>query len=208
VSPNSSGVGVTLLQRLSLVSARSMEPSADPQLTAQKIAACLEPRDVGAMIAADPSPHGRMSKSLLLVDALRLSRECLTHLLVSHLSEYDLLTLAHARLAGEGDPRPDVVLLNARSAHIYDAALASEVSTLLALTHRAPILILSEHIDGHEGLLAGESGIAGLFPMACSAALLIAAIRLVAAGGQFYAPPALIARGEATSRSGPPHRNR
>jgi len=198
-SPNNNHAAT--LQRPRAHASASADLGANLQAKLQKAPASLEADEGASGRSAEYATHSGAPKSLILVDSVRLSRECLSHLLVSQLNEYDVLSMVHPGQAGETDARPDVVLLNARSARMADASLITDISTLFAVTHRAPILMLSEHLDAHEAVLASESGMAGLFPTACGAALLIAAIRLVAAGGQFFAPPTLIARSHAMFRS-------
>jgi DNA-binding NarL/FixJ family response regulator len=66
--------------------------------------------------------------------------------------------------------------------------LKEHISAVVAATHRSPILLLSDNIEAGEVNQAAEAGLAGVFPSDCGAPLLIAAIHLVVAGGQFYAP--------------------
>jgi CheY-like chemotaxis protein len=143
----------------------------------------------GAHIESDPRPRQDVAKTLLLIDSVRLTRECLSHLLQSQLPEFEI-----AGFANENDARdfmtlrPDVVLLNIRSTRISDPALKEHISAVVAATHRSPILLLSDNIEAGEVNQAAEAGLAGVFPSDCGAPLLIAAIHLVVAGGQFYAP--------------------
>jgi DNA-binding NarL/FixJ family response regulator len=129
------------------------------------------------------------AKTLVLIDSVRLTRECLSHLLQSQLPEYEITGFAN-----ENDARdfialqPDVVLLNIRSARISDPALKENISAVVAATRRSPVLLLLDNIEAAEANQAAEVGLAGVFPSDCGAPLLIAAIHLVVAGGHFYAP--------------------
>jgi CheY-like chemotaxis protein len=147
-------------------------------------------RDSVALNAdSDSSLRAASTKTLLLIDNVRLTRECLGHLLQSALTEYKIISLAH--LDGASEPaslRADVVVMNVRSTRVGDNALRSEIVAVGAATHRAPILLLSDHAEADEARQAEEVGLAGVFPSNCSVPLLLAAIRLVVAGGQFYAP--------------------
>ncbi len=131
------------------------------------------------------------AKGLLLIDSVRLTRECLSHLLTAQLMDFEIISFAHVREAGEcGAFRPEVALLNIGSARLADPLVLGDIAAILEATRRAPILLLSEHGEAAEESRAAEAGVAGLFPSTCSVSLLIAAIHLVAAGGQFHIPSA------------------
>jgi DNA-binding NarL/FixJ family response regulator len=129
------------------------------------------------------------AKMLVLIDGVRLTRECLSYLLQSQLPEFEI-----ASFANETDARdfialqPDVVLINIPSARISDPSLKDHISAIVAATHRSPVLLLLDNIEAAEANQASEVGLAGVFPSDCGAPLLIAAIHLVVAGGRFYAP--------------------
>ncbi len=129
------------------------------------------------------------AKSLLLIDSVRLTRECLSHLLMTQLADYEIVSVARAQQAGEcGAFRPDVVLLNAGSARLTESSLLDDIAAIFAATRRAPTLLLSEHGEASEESQAAEFGLVGLFPSTFGVSLLVAAIHLVAAGGQFHIP--------------------
>ena len=129
------------------------------------------------------------AKTLLLIDSVRLTRECLSHLLTTQLGDFEIVTAAHAQQAAEGGAfRPDVVLLNVGSARLTDGGLLNDIGTIFAATRRAPMLLLSEHGEPSEESQAAEFGLVGLFPSTYGVSLLIAAIHLVVAGGQFHIP--------------------
>jgi DNA-binding NarL/FixJ family response regulator len=129
------------------------------------------------------------AKALLLIDGVRLTRESLSRLLQSQLPKFGIAGFANENDAGDFMAlRPDVVLLNIHSARISDPALKDHISAIRAAIHRAPVLLLSDNVEPGEAKQAAEAGLAGVFPSECSAPLLIAAIYLVVAGGQFYAP--------------------
>jgi CheY-like chemotaxis protein len=129
------------------------------------------------------------TKVLMLVDSVRLTRECLTHLLTTQLGDFDVVSIAHAEQAAENSAfRPDVVLLNVGSARLAEGPLLNDIATIFAATRRAPMLLLSEHGEPAEESQAAEFGMVGLFPSTFGVSLLIAAIHLVVAGGQFHIP--------------------
>jgi len=148
-----------------------------------------------AEIPAAPTPaRVGATKALLLVDNVRLTRECLTHLLVTQLADFEVVSIAHSQQATDCGVWPDIVLLNVRATQFANGALLDDIAAISAATHRAPLLLLTESGDPIEASHATEAGAAGLFPSNCGVALLIAAINLVVAGGQFHAPTPAFAR--------------
>lgn len=128
-------------------------------------------------------------KTLLLIDNVRLSRECLVHLLQSQIPAYDVVSAASIKDAEKFLPlRPDAVLLNIRSTKIIDAVFKKDILKILEETDKAPVLLLSDIDDSSEACQAADTGLSGLFPSNFGIPLLIAAINLVIAGGKFYAP--------------------
>ncbi len=135
--------------------------------------------------------RAKTPKGLLLIDSVRLSRECLSHLLMAQLADFEIISLARAREAGDcGAFRAVVALMNVGSARLTDPPVLDDIAAILKATRHAPMLLLSEHGEAAEESRAAEVGVAGLFPSTCSVSLLIAAIHLVAAGGQFHIPSA------------------
>jgi hypothetical protein len=126
-------------------------------------------------------------KALLLVDSVRLTRECLTHFLATELKDFETISVLHPQQARECGVSPDVVLLNARVSERSSGTLLGDIAMIASATHSAPMLLLS---DGEEAAEAAEASdeVAGLFPSRCGVRLLIAAINLVAEGGRFRAP--------------------
>ena len=141
--------------------------------------------------ASSIASRASAAKVLLLIDSVRLTRECLSHLLTAQLGDYEIISVAHAQQAGECSAfRPDVVLFNAGSARLTDGALLDDIATVFSATRRAPMLLLSEHGEASEESQAAEYGLVGLFPSTFGVSLLVAAIQLVVAGGQFHIPVA------------------
>jgi DNA-binding NarL/FixJ family response regulator len=139
--------------------------------------------------ASPSASRATAAKALLLIDGVRLTRECLSHLLTAQLGDYEIISVAHAQQAGECSAiRPDVVLLNAGPARLTEGSLRDDIAAIFAATHDAPMLLLSEHGEASEESQAAECGLVGLFPSTFGVPLLVAAIHLVAAGGQFHIP--------------------
>jgi DNA-binding NarL/FixJ family response regulator len=130
------------------------------------------------------------TKSLVLIDKLRFTRECLADLLESQLPQFQIVGIAGLEGAQEELPfSPDVVLLNAHLAGVADPVLASDLAAIYRIAPDAPVLLLTDNAGvGASPMVEGP--LAGIFPFECGFSLLVAAIGLVAAGGQFYAPSA------------------
>lgn len=138
-------------------------------------------------LAASSASRFNATKTLLIVDNVRLTRECLSHLLMTRLVDFEIISIADPQQLSQYSVWPDVVLLNSRGAHGKDGALLNEIGAIYAGSHRAPVLVLSENIEA-DANEATEAGMASLFPSSWGVELLVAAISLVVAGGQFRAP--------------------
>lgn len=157
----------------------------------------LTSNNASAAVAETPSATpSRLpaTKALLLIDNVTLTRECLTYLLATELKDFEIISVVHPQQAAECGISPDVVLLNARASQRSDGTLLSDVSLTASVTHPAPVLLLSDGDDAAAAAEAAEHGLAGLFPSSCGVPLLIAAIKLVVAGGWFRAPSAISTR--------------
>ena len=154
------------------------------------------PRAAAAAVSEAPSAtltRLPATKALLLIDNVTLTRDCLTYLLATELKDFEVIGVAHPQQAAECGVSPDVVLLNARASQRSDGTLLGDIALTASATHPAPVLLLS---DGEDAAEAAECGLAGLLPSSCGVPLLIAAINLVVAGGQFRAPRSAPAHSE------------
>jgi DNA-binding NarL/FixJ family response regulator len=143
---------------------------------------------------AAPEPRPRWV-TVLLIDATTLTRESLCRLLHEGARDFAVLGVAdcgEATMAAAGPAdRPDAVLLNIKAAYIADRAVMDDVAVLAERMSGAPIIVLSERDDALAALNAIQLGLRGYFPATLGVELLIAAIRLVIAGGSFV-PPAVL----------------
>jgi hypothetical protein len=131
---------------------------------------------------AEPLP----SRTLLLIDDVRLRRECLFHLLRAELPEFDVLAFASTQPPETwAAASPDIVLAREPSGESDDGPPICEI---VAAANGAPVLLLTESDSDDNAPAADEPGVAGRFPTACGSDLLIAAIQLVLAGGRFQIP--------------------
>jgi hypothetical protein len=160
--------------------------------------AVAERQRLAATVAVAPNDNGAPSpepdeapasaparKSLLLVDGVRLRRECLIHLLSAELPDFEIAAVASARPSEVWRAaRPEVVLINAPP---FGGLPVGEIEEIGAATS-APVLLLSEAESDFNADQAAEFGVAGVFPASCGSSLLIAAIQLVLAGGRIQIP--------------------
>jgi len=124
------------------------------------------------------------ARTLLLIDDVRLRRECLFHLLSAELPEFGVVACGTAQPPETwAAARPEIVLAREPSGIPGDGL---PIGQIVAAANGAPVLLLTESDGGASE--AYEPGVAGRFPAACGSDLLIAAIRLVLAGGRFQIP--------------------
>lgn len=140
----------------------------------------------GAATTRDDDAEPRPARTLLLIDDVRLRRECLFHLLSAELPDFDVLAFATSQPPETwAAASPDVVLASASSSDSDDGLPIGEI---VAAANGAPLLLLTESESGDAAPAADVPGVAGRFPTACGTELLIAAIQLVLAGGRFQIP--------------------
>jgi DNA-binding NarL/FixJ family response regulator len=141
----------------------------------------------------DDSVDFHCRRTLLLIDGVRLRRECLLHLLSAELPDFDVIGVATTQPSESWSAAaPHIVLF---SAPATGADSRSRLDEIVAAANGAPVLLLTESEACDGATAASEPGVVGQFPSACGAAVLIAAIRLALAGGRFQ----LSARPEAAA---------
>jgi hypothetical protein len=134
----------------------------------------------------DDSAEHRPSRTLLLIDDVRLRRECLFHLLSAELPDFDVLAFATTQPPETwAAASPDVVLASTPSGASDDELPIGEI---VAAANGAPVLLLTESESDDDARAIDELGVAGRFPTTCGSDLLIAAIQIVLAGGRFQIP--------------------
>ncbi len=142
--------------------------------------------DESAATTRDDDAEPRPTRTLLLIDDVRLRRECLFHLLSAELPNFDVLAFATTQPPETwATAFPDIVLASAPSSVSDDGLPIGEI---VAAANGAPVLLLTESDNDDAAPAADEPGVAGRFPTACGSDLLIAAIQLVLAGGRFQIP--------------------
>jgi len=122
---------------------------------------------------------------VLLVDSVRLTRECLAPQLCECCPGFDLLTtesLPTSMLSRDAD-FPNIVILNMHGAGFSTPAVAAQVEYVRA--HSTPSMVIVDRIDTVDVEDAARRGLCGVFPSHGGVKLLAAAIHLVLAGGRF-----------------------
>lgn len=135
----------------------------------------------------DAAPKTGEGCTILLIDEMPLVREGLADLLKVHFSDLFLYSADGRTLQDiELENRPDLIIINARHEEVGGDWLRSQRDSLPAICSEVPILLLSERETKSEGARAIEEGYVGFLPATQSAKQLVAAIRVILAGGQFY----------------------
>src|ERR1019366_6795039 len=103
-----------------------------------------------------------LSRTLLLVDDVRLQRECLFHLLSAELPDFDVLAFATTQPPETwAAASPDVVLASTPSGASDDELPIGEI---VAAANGAPVLLLTESESDDDARAIDELGVAGRFP--------------------------------------------
>ncbi|MEN0073561.1 MAG: hypothetical protein AAGC69_04215 [Paracraurococcus sp.] len=142
----------------------------------------------GRRETAIPTRHsGKIA--VLLIDDAALTREGLVRLLAQGAPDFELRALARVGdIPDDRAWRPDVVLLNIRTADLAAPAVQDSLGALNGRIPDALIIVLAERDEASAALDAIRLGLRGFFPASLGVGLLVAAVRLVAAGGWFVAP--------------------
>lgn len=130
--------------------------------------------------------------AVLLVDEAAMTRECLAHMLRAGTSGLGVRSVARPEDA-TALSCPQLVLLNINSARIDDPSVVERVGALRLLFEDVPIVVVAHIDDGDMAVEAIRHDLRGYIPTSLDPDLMVAAIRLVLAGGIFV-PENLIAR--------------
>lgn len=146
------------------------------------------PDDLERPSAGRQKPQRRRPKKVILfIDPLPLRCEGIACALEAHARDLRVLPLADPALAAgiTRDADPMLVLLNIAGAQVTDAAVTEAVAAIRAHLPTTPIALLAEREIAAEIVTAIETGIRGYIPIRLEPAVMIKALRLVAAGGTF-----------------------
>ena len=135
-----------------------------------------------SMLPRRKPPKGRIN--ICFVDTMTLTRDCLSLAMRAEAPDFAIDAIGSA---SEMRPEalPHVIILNIHRSRIDDDAVADSLRNLQLLHERTPIVILSDLADQNAALQAVALGIRGYVPTSVDMTKLVAAIRLVAAGGTY-----------------------
>jgi hypothetical protein len=135
--------------------------------------------------APQANGHAGAARCVLFLDNQRLTRDCLSEVIREQCPDLHVMGLRPL----DFDERPasaDIALI---IVHLHDAPL-SAVTRLaqadLAQARTPPILVITDRDESAASIEAMQRAIAGLVRSDASINLLLAAIRLVIAGGRYY----------------------
>lgn len=131
----------------------------------------------------------RESHRILLIDDSLMRRQCLEYVLCSRI--HDCVVESIARVGEASGQNPDLVLLDIGSAARRNGGLLEQVAEIQAKFSARPILAISDVDDMELAITAIRCGLRGYVPASVAIDTVIAAIRLVLAGG-IYVPSELI----------------
>lgn len=135
--------------------------------------------------AVDAKPGAGPPATALFLDDLRLTRDCLTEIIQDHCPDMHILGLRPADYSPEAlSANVAIIIFNLNGAIIKEAAGLLRVETKDAVS--PPVLFISDRVRRSEAMEAVECGAMGLVPSDARIDLLIAAIRLVVAGGSYF----------------------
>ena len=156
----------------------TLMPPAPP---AREIASAQNPRANG---------HAGTARCVLFLDYLRLTRDCLTEVIAEQCPDLHVRGLRPTDFEGQ-KPGADVALI---ILNLHDAPLSA--ATHLVQRNpghgvHTPILVITNRDESAASIEAMQDAIAGLVRSDARVELLMAAIRLVMAGGRYYPADAL-----------------
>jgi DNA-binding NarL/FixJ family response regulator len=128
--------------------------------------------------------------TIYLIERTYLVREGLAELLSHHCPEYEIRMAESDPSAAACESDAALIVMSIRSGCSAQRATVDALGNS-AWLYRVPVLLISDADDPSQARLALRAGFAGFFPTIYSAEMLIAAVRLVLAGGRFV-PPSLI----------------
>lgn len=132
--------------------------------------------------------HAPAKKTLVLLDARALDRECFAHSLRAHGIEMEVLpcrSIDDWRAQRDIYPPLGAVVLNIGGRRISDAGLAAELTALTSELTDVPVVVLAESDELGQILAALEHGIRGYIPTSVGIDVCVEAINLAMAGGTF-----------------------
>jgi DNA-binding NarL/FixJ family response regulator len=136
------------------------------------------------------SSSGADIRRVVVVDDTAMTRECFAHVLSARAAE--LAVEAVASPSAAAPLCPDLLVINIKSGRIDDVQVLAQVAQARSACGDCPIIAVSDRKDSHMAVAALRMGLRGYVPTSLNTDVVVAAIRLVLAGGSFV-PPDLIA---------------
>jgi DNA-binding NarL/FixJ family response regulator len=122
--------------------------------------------------------------AVLLVDAMTLNRECVSRALGMGARDFEVAIAASA-CEIDASLRPDIVLFSINATPIDARWVTDSLAEIRRRAGDAPIILISALVDEKTALRGVAAGLRGLVPATVDIGMLVAAIRLVLAGGTF-----------------------
>jgi len=119
---------------------------------------------------------------ILLISDASMRRECLTHLLRERTSD---LLVESVESVAEATQCPDIVLVDLKSANMEEDALESRATSLKQHFGDLPLVAVTDRDDYRFAAKVMRNGWRGCITTSLGADVVLAAIRLVMAGGTF-----------------------
>ena len=123
--------------------------------------------------------------TLLLIDPAEISRVSLVNLIGTHCPGISVEVAPKSEKIS-ADSRPDVVLLDIKSAEIEGREVLQQIAQVRARFPNKPIVILSDCTSSGLAEAALRLGLSGCIPYSMGINTTYAAIRLVLLGGTFF----------------------
>jgi DNA-binding NarL/FixJ family response regulator len=115
---------------------------------------------------------------------MTLNRECLGHALRVGARDFEIVVAASTREIDD-TAKPDVALFNINATPVEDEWVRESLGELRRRIGDAPVLLISANADERAALRAVSGGARGIIPASVDIGMLLAAVRLVLAGGTF-----------------------
>jgi len=151
----------------------------------------------------DRIPEKSSRSVMLLQDSCAVTRECLTHMLAAKMPE--LLVIGAGDAPANPAQAPDLIMMNIRHRRLTDQGFAQELQSIQqSYDGTQPVVVLSDLEDPRVACEALHwPNLRAYLTTSLSPAILIAALKLVLAGGT-YMPVELFAHWPAAPRLTPP----
>jgi DNA-binding NarL/FixJ family response regulator len=146
---------------------------------------------------ADRAEHVRkkLHVSVALIDPKPLTRRSIADILATAFPEHEIVAVSSCDELLEFEGRrigaPNLVVVYIRSAGLTAASVQSALELLRTQLPAAPVVVLSDRDDIDEANRALTHGVRGYIPTSVECEVLIAALRLISAGGTFVPADAL-----------------